>query len=547
MYLHAREAEALHAVLTALLQGEAGGVSEGEAAPEGVVPGRILVEEPREAKFGDFSSNLALVLAPKLGRKPRELAEALAEGMAAREEVAQAGVAGPGFLNWRLTAPAWQEVLRAVLSAPSPWPFRNLGEGKGVNVEFVSANPTGPLTIAHARGAVLGDAAAELLQRFGWRVEREYYVNDAGGQIETLAETVLLRMREAKGEEVGEVPEGWYPGSYLKPVGAALAAREEEVLGPAGEDAAAQKAAAGAFAVEEMMRRVREDLAGLGVEHDVFSSDRAFRESGAVERAVEALKERGHVYRGVLEPPKGEEPEGWEPREQLLFRATSFGDVCDRPLQRSSGAWTYFAADIAYHYDKHLRSGARLIDVLGADHAGYVKRIGAAVEAVSGGAAHLEVVLCQIVRLLRGGEEVRMSKRSGEFVTLREVLDEVGADALRFMVLTRKPSAPLDFDLEAVKRTSLGEPGLLCAVRACALLFGDAACCGGLPRAGARTGGLGGARFGGAGFGGGAGAYRSLGRCAESDGGRHGGGGAAPGDGVAQIRGAGLSRALEQL
>ena len=327
--------------------------------------------------------------------------------------------------------------------------FRDLAQGKSVNVEFVSANPTGPLTVGHARGAVLGDVLADILARFGWKVEREFYVNDAGNQIETLGDTILLRMREAEGEEIGEIPRGLYPGDYLKPIGQALAEQKQAVLGGVA-DKEAQRAAAASFAVAEIMKGVKNDLTALGVRHDVFTSDKALREGGAVERAIETLQQRDLVYRGVLEPPKGEEPpEDWEPREQLLFRARKFGDESDRPLQRSNGDWTYLAGDMAYHYDKFSRSAENLINVWGADHIGYIPRITSALAGLTNNKADLRIVVCQLVRVLRDGREVRMSKRDGSFVTLGSVVEEVGRDALR---------APLDFDLSVVVKQSLENP-----------------------------------------------------------------------------------------
>ena len=446
MSLHLRQAERLHQILAHRFGAEVPSAEQ------------ILIEVPRERKFGDFSSNIALVLAKQVKANPRQLAAELAEDLVGVEGVASASAAGPGFINWTLTDTAWQETLADIVSADASWMFRNLGSGAAVNVEFVSANPTGPLTIGHARGAVLGDVLAELLQRFGWTVEREYYTNDAGNQIDTLADTVLLRMAEAEGETIGEIPRGLYPGEYLKPIGVALAEQKDKVLGDCADDVA-RRAAAAAFAVTEIMKGVEADLMALGVRHDVFTSDKALREGGAVERAIATLEERDLVYRGVLEPPKGETPpEDWEPREQLLFRATQFGDESDRPLQRSNGDWTYLAGDMAYHYDKFVRSAEKLINVWGADHIGYIPRITSALAALSDNKADLRIVVCQLVRVLRDGREVRMSKREGSFVTLGSVVEEVGRDALRFMLLTRKPSAPLDFDLSVVVKQSLENP-----------------------------------------------------------------------------------------
>ena len=446
MSLHLRQAERLHEILVRRFGAEVPSAEQ------------ILVEVPRERKFGDFSSNIALVLAKQVKANPRQLAAELAEDLAATDTIATASAAGPGFINWTLTDAAWQKTLAEIIQADSNWIFRDLGQGKAVNVEFVSANPTGPLTVGHARGAILGDVLADVLQRFGWKVEREYYINDAGNQIDTLADTILLRMREAEGEDIGEIPRGLYPGEYLKPIGVALAEQKDKVLGTCA-DAEARRTAAAAFAVEKIMQGVQADLTALGVRHDVFTSDKALREAGAVERAIAVLKERDLVYRGVLEPPKGEDPpEDWEPRQQLLFRATQFGDESDRPLQRSNGDWTYLAGDMAYHYDKFTRSAEKLINVWGADHVGYIPRITSALAALSDSKANLRIVVCQLVRVLRDGREVRMSKREGSFVTLGSVVEEVGRDALRFMLLTRKPSAPLDFDLSVVVKQSLENP-----------------------------------------------------------------------------------------
>ena len=443
MNLYLREAETLRRILDELADK---GAVKGDVPPAE----KILVEAPRDEKFGDFSSSLALVHANAMGVKPPELAAQVAEKLAEMEHVQSAAVAGPGFINWKLTPTAWQETLRELLAHSITFP--NIGGGRRVNVEFVSANPTGPLTMGHARGAVIGDALATLFSRFGWQVVREYYTNDAGGQIEILARTVELRMKEAQGTDIGEIPAGLYPGEYLKPIGERLAAQAESAgAAPSGDEIAR-------FAVAEMMSLIRDDLNAVGIRHDRFSSDFKLREDGAVEEAVKQLEADGHLYRGTLPKPKGEDAADWEPREQLLFRATEFGDTDDRPLQRSNGEWTYFAGDIAYHYDKHKRTEGRLIDVWGADHGGYNQRIASALKAVTRGKGELDIVVCQIVRLFRGEDEIRMSKRAGEFVSLRQVVDEVGADALRFTLLTRKPSAPLDFDLNAAVEKSLENP-----------------------------------------------------------------------------------------
>jgi arginyl-tRNA synthetase len=371
-------------------------------------------------------------------------------------DVVEASVAGPGFINLQLRDGFWQARLADILSAGTDYGSSAIGEGAAVNVEYVSANPTGPLHIAHARGAVIGDALASLLAKAGHKVTREYYINDAGAQVDVLARSTYLRYREALGEDIGTIPEGLYPGDYLKDTGAALAKRdghkwmdktESEWLAPVR-----------AFAIESMMALIREDLKTLGIEQEVFSSERHLVEVGAVQKAVDTLKARDLIYVGVLEPPKGKTPDDWEPRPQTLFRATQFGDDVDRPLQKSDGSWTYFANDIAYHYDKFTRGFPTMIDIWGADHGGYIKRMQAAVTAITGGKGALDVKICQLVKLLRGGQPVKMSKRAGTFVTLREVVDEVGRDVVRFIMLTRKNDAPLDFDLEKVLEQSRDNP-----------------------------------------------------------------------------------------
>ena len=418
---------------------------------DGVDTSRAAVELPRDPAHGDFATNAALTTARAAGRKPRELAAELAGLLGAEPEIAEAEVAGPGFVNLRMTPAFWQAQLPAILAAGPAYGESDIGGGRPVNVEYVSANPTGPLHVGHARGAVFGDALARLLAMAGYAATTEYYINDAGAQVDALARSAHRRYLEALGDDPGPMPEGGYPGDYLKPVGRALAAEfgpryrqadEAEWLAPFRERA-----------VAAMMATIRDDLAAAGIAQEVFTSERALVEAGGVERAIAGLEAEGLIYRGRLDPPRGRTPEDWEPgREQLLFRSTRFGDDVDRPLQKSDGGWTYFATDIAYHADKARRGHDELIDVWGADHGGYVKRMQAAVQAATG--ARLDVKLCQMVRVLRGGELVRMSKRSGDFVTLREVVDEVGRDALRFLMLTRRNDAPLDFDLaQAVAET----------------------------------------------------------------------------------------------
>ena len=425
--------------------------------PQGLDLDRLSVEPPRDPAHGDIATNAALVLAGAAGRPPRAIAEDLAQRLIAEPEIDAAEVAGPGFLNLRIAADFWRARLPEILHAGTDYGNSRMGGGERVNVEYVSANPTGPMHVGHVRGAVVGDALANLLEKAGHAVTREYYINDAGAQIDVLARSVYLRYCEALGRDIGTIPEGLYPGDYLVPVGRKLAelhgdrwldAPESEWLEPIR-----------LFATEAMMEMIRDDLAALGITHEVFFSERALHESGRIDATIRWLEEQGYVYEGVLAPPKGKPPpEDWEPRPQLLFRASAFGDDMDRPLRKSDGSYTYFAADIAYHYDKFRRGFRHMVLVLGADHAGYAKRMEAAVKAISGGAATYVVRFCQLVRLFRGGEPVKMSKRAGTFITLRAVVDEVGAGVVRFMMLTRKNDAPLDFDFERVKEQSRDNP-----------------------------------------------------------------------------------------
>jgi arginyl-tRNA synthetase len=423
---------------------------------EGLDYSRVAVEPPREAQHGDLATNAAMVLAKPAGLKPVELARELVAKIERHPEVEEASVAGPGFINLRLRDGFWQARLADILAAGPDYGRSEMGAGTAVNVEYVSANPTGPLHIAHARGAVIGDALASLLAKSGHKVTREYYINDAGAQVDVLARSTYLRYREALGDDIGTIPEGLYPGDYLKDAGAALAKRDGRKW--FGRPESEWLAPIRAFAIDAMMELIREDLKALGIKQDVFSSERHLVEAGAVQKAVDTLKARDLIYVGVLEPPKGKTPEDWEPRPQTLFRATQFGDDVDRPLQKSDGSWTYFANDIAYHYDKFMRGFPTMIDIWGADHGGYVKRMQAAVTAITAGKGALDVKICQLVKLLRGGQPVKMSKRAGTFVTLREVVDEVGRDVVRFIMLTRKNDAPLDFDLEKVLEQSRDNP-----------------------------------------------------------------------------------------
>ncbi|MEH3105989.1 MAG: arginine--tRNA ligase [Sphingomonas fennica] len=444
--LYARFAADLDAVLDDL-------VAAG-TLPGGLARRAITVEPPRDAAHGDLSTNAAMVLAKGAGMAPRALAEALLPRLTALPQVAAAAIAGPGFVNLTLTDDAWRDELRQVAALGGDYGRSDMGQGAHVNVEYVSANPTGPMHMGHCRGAVVGDALADLLAFAGHRVTREYYINDAGGQVDVLARSAHLRYREALGEAV-TIPEGLYPGDYLVPVGQALAADYGDRYVAAREDE--WLATFRTRAVAAMMAMIRADLALLGIHHDVFSSEAALQASGAVAAAVDRLEAAGYVYQGVLEAPKGETPEDWEPVELTLFRSTRFGDDQDRPIRKSNGAWTYFGADIAYHADKAARAD-QLIDIWGADHAGTVKRIQAAVAALTGGATRFDVKLVQMVRLLRGGEPVKMSKRSGSFVTLADVVEEVGKDVVRFTMLTRKADAQMDFDFAKVVEASKDNP-----------------------------------------------------------------------------------------
>ncbi|HEY5597644.1 MAG TPA: arginine--tRNA ligase [Kiloniellales bacterium] len=431
------------------------------AAASGVVSeldlDRVTVEPPRDPAHGDIATNAAMVLAKAFGKAPRALAEMLVARIAAHEDIASADIAGPGFINLRLKPAFWPKLLKSVIELGESYGRSNTGRGIKSNVEFVSANPTGPLHVGHCRGAVFGDALAKLLSTAGYSVTEEYYINDAGAQVDTLARSAFLRYREALGETIDEIPAGLYPGEYLKPVGAALAA--EHGRGLLDRDESQWLPPVRAKAMAMMMDLIREDLATLGIRQDVFFSEKSLHESGEVRETVEALRGAGHVYEGRLPPPKGEVPVDWEDREQTLFRATAFGDDVDRPLLKSDGSYTYFASDVAYSRNKIRRGFNELIYVLGADHGGYVKRLEAVAAAIAGkDAVKVVVRLCQLVKLYRAGEPVRMSKRAGEFVTLREVVDEVGADVVRFMMLYRKNEAPLDFDFAEVTEQSKDNP-----------------------------------------------------------------------------------------
>ncbi|MEE8334070.1 MAG: arginine--tRNA ligase [Alphaproteobacteria bacterium] len=432
-----------------------------DMAREGVVPDglsldRVSVELPRDASHGDLSSNAAMVTAKSAGMKPRDLGERLAERLVLHTDIATAEIAGPGFVNLRLEPSVWQSAVAEILKQGTRYGDATLGAGRKVNVEYVSANPTGPMHVGHGRGAVVGDALAALLAKAGFEVTREYYINDAGAQVDVLARSAHLRYREALGEKIGDIPDGLYPGDYLKAVGAGIAAADGDKWRDAPEADWLEEFRV--RAIEAMMALIRDDLAALGVRHDVFTSERSLAASGAIDEAVKGLSDRDLVYMGTLEPPKGKRPDDWEERPQLLFRATSYGDDADRPLRKSDGAWTYFASDIAYHLDKYRRGFDTMVDVWGADHKGYVKRMKAAVDAVSEEGGVLDVRLCNLVNLLDAGQPVKMSKRSGTFVTLREVIDEVGRDVVRFIMLIRNNEASLDFDLAKVTEQSKDNP-----------------------------------------------------------------------------------------
>ncbi len=425
------------------------------ALPAGLETGAVTVEPPRDAAHGDMATNAAMVLAKPAGLAPRAIAEALAARLAQDARIASVEVAGPGFLNLRLAPAVWQGVVAAALRLGADYGRGRIGAGQKVNVEFVSANPTGPMHVGHVRGAVVGDALANLLAFAGWEVTREYYINDGGAQVDVLARSAYERYREAHGLSP-EIAEGLYPGDYLIPVGEALKAefgdrflnQPESVWLPLIRE----------FATQAMMAMIREDLAALGVRMDVYSSEKAIYGTGRIEAALETLRGMGLIYEGVLEPPKGKTPEDWEPREQTLFRSTAHGDDVDRPVKKSDGSWTYFAPDIAYHHDKVQRGFDLLIDILGADHGGYVKRMKAAVAALSNGRVPLEIKLIQLVKLFKNGEPFKMSKRAGTFVTLRDVVEMVGADVTRFVMLTRKNDAALDFDFDKVQEQSKDNP-----------------------------------------------------------------------------------------
>ena len=448
--IHAAFAAKVDAVLSAL-------ESEG-VLPADISRANVTVEPPRDPSHGDLATNAAMVLAKSAASKPRDLAEQIVAKLAADPQVTSAEIAGPGFINLRVADEAWLAELRAIEALGADYGKSSMGAGRTVNVEYVSANPTGPMHMGHCRGAVIGDALASLLEFSGHSVIREYYVNDAGGQVDVLARSAHLRYREALGEQIGEIPDGLYPGDYLVPVSKALAEEFGDTYAKAPESEWLMLFKARASGA--MMDMIRADLALLGIEHDIFASEAELQAAGKPEEAEKWLRAQGLVYDGLLEAPKGKTPEDWEPVELPLFRSTRFGDDQDRPIKKSDGSWTYFGADLAYHYQKAQNADA-LVDIWGADHAGTVKRIKAAVAAMTGADGDpvpFEVKLVQMVLLLRGGEPVKMSKRAGTFVTLADVVREVGKDVVRFTMLTRKPEAQMDFDFARVVEASKDNP-----------------------------------------------------------------------------------------
>ena len=417
---------------------------------------KVVVEPCKDPAHGDMATNAALVLSKQAGMPPRALAALLEAQLAVHPDILHTSVAGVGFLNLTLTPMFWQSHVLTILEAGVEYGASTLGKGEHVNIEYVSANPTGPLHLGHTRGAVFGDVLANLLTKVGYAVTKEYYINDAGAQVETLARSAFLRYREALGEDIGDIPQGYYPGEYLKPVGESIAAEEGNIWRDKPESAwlpvFKEKA------INAMMALIREDLAALGIHHDVFVSQQAVLDTGGVERAIKVLEERGYYYIGTLEPPKGKKGDDWQPREQPLFRSTAFGDDEDRALQKADGSWTYFASDMPYLLNKFERGFHHQVIMLGADHTGYVRRMAAAVAALSGGAVSLDIKLCQLVNLFKDGQPYKMSKRAGTFVTARDIIDDLGKDVLRFMMLTRKNDIVFDFDIAKATEQSKDNP-----------------------------------------------------------------------------------------
>jgi arginyl-tRNA synthetase len=446
----------LYVQYAALLDGVLDELVADGALPEGVERRAVTVEPPRDAAHGDLATNAAMVLAKGAGVSPRALADLIKPRLEALPPVTSVEIAGPGFINLRLKSDAWRDELKAILREGDDYGLSTVGHNERVNVEYVSANPTGPLHMGHCRGAVVGDSLARLLEAAGFRVTKEYYVNDAGAQVDTLARSVHLRYREALGEDIGPIPDGMYPGDYLQPVGVLLAAEfgDDYVAAPETEWLPVFRE----WAIKAMLDFIRHDLAQLGIRHDRFASEAELQRDGAVEQAMQVLRKKGLVYEGTLERPKSLDPhDEWEPVELTLFRSSQFGDDQDRPMKKSDGSWTYFGSDAAYHWRK-ARDADHLVNIWGADHAGTVKRVQAAVTALTDGRVDLDVKLVQMVRLFRAGEPVKMSKRAGDFVTLAEVVEEVGKDVVRFMMLTRRSDAPLDFDFMKVVEASKDNP-----------------------------------------------------------------------------------------
>ena len=445
----------LYATYSALLDEVLDALEAEGALPPGLNRKPVAVEPPRDASHGDLATNAAMVLAKGAGSNPRALAALIAPKLEALPDVTEVSVAGPGFINLRLSDEAWRRELATVLAEGERYGLSDVGKGERVNVEYVSANPTGPMHMGHCRGAVVGDALASLLEAAGFVVTREYYVNDAGSQVDTLARSAHLRDREALGQDIGEIPEGLYPGDYLKPVGALLAAEFGATYVDAPE--ADWLELFKRRTVAAMIELIKHDLGLLGIHHDRFASEAELQSAGAPDRAEATLRAKGLVYEGTLEAPKGETPEDWEPVELTLFRSTEYGDDQDRPMKKSNGSWTYFGADAAYHLQK-AEGADHLVNIWGADHAGTVKRIQAAVTALTDGRVDLDVKIVQMVKLLRAGEPIKMSKRSGNFVTLADVVGEVGKDVVRFMMLTKRADTPLEFDFAKVVEASKDNP-----------------------------------------------------------------------------------------
>ena len=433
----------------------AGVVKAGDFSITGIIPS-FVVEPPRDSTHGDLATNVAMMLSKTAGKPPRFIAETLKPRLEAIEAIASVEIAGPGFINLRLKSQIWQAEMAVILKAGVRYGDSTLGERQKVNVEYVSANPTGPMHAGHVRGAVVGDALAHLLAKAGYDVTREYYFNDAGAQVDVLARTALLRYREAIGEDIGDIPEGLYPGEYMKDIAAALVARDGKKWLGVSEDLALT--AIRDFAVEYLIGIIRDDLKLIGIQHNVFTNERELIEDGTLEKAFRILEDKGLIYTGTLPPPKGKVMEDWEPVPLTLFRSSSFGDSTDRPLKKRDGSWAYIMPDIAYHYDKIRRGYDLMINVLGTDHGGYLERMRPVVAAFSDGRAHLGVIFNNIVKVYKNGEPVKLSKRSGNLITLREMVEQVGAEAVRFFMLTRDPKSPLDFDFAKVVEQTRDNP-----------------------------------------------------------------------------------------